>query len=164
MLILILIYSLMSATETFILPDNTSDALYYLKRNIDSVNKELTIITPHLKSRTLRNSLEKSSAKGMHVTIITQQEPMSDAAYLAQFKHIDINIIHAQQSDHQKGRLALSLLLIDKKYACISSSAFDEGAMRHDIALMECTGDTQRIRHYTDIVETQLRRSKPYLQ
>ncbi len=154
----------MNAAESFILPDNTSDALYFLKRTIDSVDKEVTIITPHLKSQRLRNSLEKSSAKGIHVTIITQQEPMGDAAYLAQFKHIDVNIIQGQQSNHQKGRLAISLLLIDKKYACISTSAFDELLMRHDIALIECTDDTQRLRHYTDIIETQLKRSKSYLQ
>lgn len=154
----------MNADESFILPDNTSDALYFLKRNIDSANKELTIITPHLKSQKLRNSLEKSSAKGVHVTIITHSEPIGDAAYLAQFKDIDVNIIQGQQSDHQKGRLALSLLLIDNKYACISTSAFDERLMRHDIALIECTSDSQRLRHYTDIIETQLRRSKSYLQ
>lgn len=166
--LLLLLFFLLSCTifgsETFILPDNSADALYFLKKDIDSAEKAITVITPRLSSKTIRNALQKGSAKGIATSIITQEGKADDATYLAQFKDVQVLLIKGQQSDHRQGGLELSLLIIDARTYCISTTAFDEERMRHDIAVIECSSDVQRVRHAEAIADTLRERTTAYLR
>lgn len=163
LLTLLLMHTCLVASEIFLLPDNTTDALYFMAKSIASAEQNITIVTPDLHSNSIRKSLPKSFKKGAYSTIITQELPIDDAAYLAQFKPIKVMIIKGLQSDYRQGRLRLSMLLVDEKYACISTVAFNEEIMRQDIAMIECTSDPQRLKHYMHIVKTLIDRSDNYL-
>lgn len=164
LLTLLLVRTCLAASEIFLLPDNTTDALYFIAKSIASAEHNITIITPDLKSKSIRKSLSKNFQKGVFSTIITKELPLDDAAYLAQFKPIKVMIIKGLQSDYRQGRLKLSILLVDEKYACISTVAFNEEIMGQDIAIIECTSDPQRLKHYRHIIKTLLGRSNDYLQ
>lgn len=152
------------SSETFILPDHSTDAIYFMRRDIDGAKSEIRLITPHLQDRRLRDALQKAAFKGVSITIITQEESITDAAYLTQFKMVDVRIIKGLHSDHAEGRLRLSLLIIDDRSICTSSSSFDDESITRDIALIECTDDTQRRRHAMTIANTLYERSAPYLR
>lgn len=164
LLTLLLMYTCLIASEIFLLPDNATDALYFLKKSIASAEQNITIITSDLKSNAIRKSLPKSFKKGVSTTIITKEHSMDDAAYLAQFKQIKVMVTKGVQSDYRQGRLKLSMLLVDEKYACISTVAFNEQKMRQDVAIIECSSDPQQLKHYIHILKTVISRSSAYLQ
>jgi sugar-specific transcriptional regulator TrmB len=162
--VLLLTITALNASEIFLLPDNETDALYFLKKHIASAEKSITIVTPELNSKTIRKNLQKSFDKGIVSTIITRENPVDDAAYFAQFAQVKVLIAKGLQSDYRRGGLSLSMLIVDEKHACISTAAFNEETMRHDVAVLECTDDPQRLKHYLGILKTLLGRSGTYLQ
>ena len=156
--------TLVHASESFLLPDQTPDVLHKLSTLIRSAKKTIVLVTPELRSNILKKSLVKAVKRSMGITIITSAETIADAAYLAQFNKTGILTLRGLQTDTHEGQLRLSLIMIDNRRACIATLPFNEQAMRHDVAMASCTDDPEQLSRYHAYIATLLSRSAPYLQ
>ena len=159
----VFVCSLFGASETFLLPDNTADALYGLKKAIGSAEKNITLITPDLQSPTIKKALVNVLEHNVFVTIITQKGEPGDAVSLVQFRQMEVMGVQGLHSDYESGRLMLSLLIIDNRQTCISTIAFNERMMKHHIGIIECTDDPKRLKSYQNYATTLKERADPYL-
>lgn len=160
----LLLLSNASAAEVFMFPDEASDAIHRLKQEIASAQRSVVIITPKLQSRSLSDSIVKLMGKNVAVTIITAPETPGDSAGLSQYAGITVMAHRGIHSDAYEGTLASSLLLIDSQRLCTSALSFEDISMRHDSAILECSGDPGRIDAYGNYISALRIRAKPYLR
>ncbi len=164
---LLLIFMLLScylrASEIFLLPDHTTDALHTINSLVKKSQHEILIISSSLQSKKLERSLKKLAHSGISITLILGKKNAFSASSLQQYQSVEIKTLNGLQSDKEQGKLSTTLIIVDKREACLSSVTLNEDAMRHDIGFVECSSDPQRLKTYLRHAQTLKERAKSYL-
>ncbi len=148
----------------FLIPDESGHALHHLKQGIGSAEDGLILITPTLQNRTLEKALQKAAQNGVSVTLVTGGHPDDNAAALVRFSGIDYRIAKGLRHEDDQGVLALSLLIVDNRLACLSTLPFDQDALKQDIGAVDCTDTPETIANYRMLAKPILERSVSYLK
>jgi hypothetical protein len=156
--LLTIIFSLkiLFANEYFLLPDNSSDALYALKKRIDSAKSEITLISSQKLDRQLFLAVRNALKRGVKTDVITTSFEL--AASLAIYKNCHVMLLRTTDPK----TLQLNLLLADKTSACSSGIGFSASVMSRNSALFECSEERSKITFYLYAVKQIKSRCESY--
>ncbi|OQX58711.1 MAG: hypothetical protein B5M52_04965 [Helicobacteraceae bacterium 4484_230] len=135
------------ANEYFLLPDNSSDALYALKKRVDSAKNEITLIGSQKLDRQLFSAIRNALKREVKLNIITTSLEL--ASSLAVYKNSHVLLLRT--SDPKT--LQINLLLIDNKSSCSSGIGFSAAAMSRNSALLECSEERSKITFYRYVIK-----------
>lgn len=151
------------SAEIFLLPDHTDDALGALSYAIEHSTSEITLISSRLECDKLEKALVKKAVSPVNIMLILSPEHAFASSYLLQFKSVEMLTLDGLQGE-VSGALAHTIILFDRREVCSLGMPLDVKRMRHDISLMECTRDEQRIQHYLRHAKTLQARAHTYLK
>ena len=131
----------------YLLPDNYTDVIYKLEKNILKAKKRVFVLTDKFNNYRLKNALIKASKKGVKIELISAKEDMK--GILEVYKNIHTKVLKAIDSPVKKGDITLSLIIIDNLLTCKLTTDLDTKTMQHDISIFTCKSD----RKYTALIK-----------
>jgi len=153
-----LLLSIAYSSDTFLLPDESSDALYDLKQKIKNAQSTITLLTPSTIDKSLRKAITKQLSDQVTFKLITSSKEF--ASTFAIYKNSDVRILRANDSE----KLQMHLILIDSKTGCLSTVAFENSVTRTKIGVITCSSNSENIVFYQSLIERLNQRSDPYFK
>jgi len=153
-----LLLSIVYGSNSFLLPDESSDALYALKQKIKSAKSTIILLTPYTIDKSLRKAIIKQLSHQVSFKLITSSEEF--ASTFAIYKNSDVNLLRSANLLS----LQINLLLIDGKTGCLSTVAFENTVTRAKTGIITCSSNSEDITFYQSVIKRLDQRSDPYFK
>jgi hypothetical protein len=152
------------AIELFLLPDHGSDAHYFFNQAIKKSTSALTVLTNELDSETLEKTIVDLAKKEVEITLIVAPEHLLGISYLAQYRSITLKTLKGLENGGHSGTVQGTMIISDKREACLSTTPLTRQGFRQHIGLAECYLDNQHLKTFRRHAGTLITRSEPYLK
>jgi DNA-binding LacI/PurR family transcriptional regulator len=148
------------AQNIYILPDEYTEIIYQLRKNIRKSRESIFIITDSFNQYTLKKELVKAAKRDINITLISASD--DDKSYLQMYKNIDTKILSAIDSPRYTGKISISIIIFDNHLTCRLSTSLNIFNMQHDIALFTCKDDISFTKNILESFSSYIKRSRKY--
>ena len=153
---LLLLTFLQAKSISLLLPHQYDAVMHQLNEHLLNAETEVHIVTPYLQNFNLKKDLLSLLQNNVSITLVTSSQTHM-AANLVQYKHLDFHLL-------KNTKLNFSLIIIDNKFTCKLSSAFDENRMKSDLSFFECSTTNYSIKDANKIFKSIISLTLPYLE
>ncbi len=154
----LLFLSVVYGNSFFLLPDQSSDALYALKQKIKAAQNSIVLITPFALDKSLRKAIIKRLPYLDTFTLITSSEKI--AGSFAIYKNSDVKLLRSDNVHN----LQMTLLLIDERHGCLSSVGLIKNITRSQTGIITCSSTSEEIDFYQSVIRRLDLRSDAYFK
>ncbi|MEA3523671.1 MAG: hypothetical protein U9R50_11955 [Campylobacterota bacterium] len=160
-LLFLLFKSSLFSQVLYLLPDDADNAIHYLNTKILKAEKNILIITDKLNNYSIKKSLIKAAQANVTITLISAKNDLKKQ--LALYRNINTREIIPIQSPVKKGKISMSIIIIDDSLTCKLSTSLEKQDIKHDTAIFTCNEDRAYTHTLKNILKPLIGRSTPYL-
>ena len=153
-----LFLSIIQGSDAFLLPDQSSDALYTLKQKIKTAKNSIILLTSSDIDASLRKAIVKQLSSDVKFKLITSSE--KTAGSFAIYRNSSVFVLRSNSSHN----LQTNLLVIDGKTGCLSTLGLDNVITRQQTGIILCSDQSKDIVFYQSVIDRLSLRSDPYLK